>query len=156
MYWIIAVLICLGILFLLIETLITPGFGVAGILGLAALAGACGYTFIEIGTTAGLIVTSVLLLAVVALLVVVLRSKTWKRLELNTVIDSKVNKEAEAVKVGQTGTALTRLAPMGTVQFPGITCEAKSSDNTLIDAGTEVEAVALDGNKVIVKPTNKE
>lgn len=52
-------LIIIGLLLVFAEVLIIPGVGVAGILGIAAMAGSCVYAFMEISQTAGIIVTAV-------------------------------------------------------------------------------------------------
>jgi len=148
---IIASLIFFGILFLLIEFLFTAGFGVAGILGLGSLAGACVYAFLEMSTLAGIVVTACVIVLVVVCIVIILRSKTWKKMELNTEIDSQVNLESRNVSAGDRGVAMTRLAPMGTAKFGSVSLEVKSFDNKMIDSGSEIEVVDITDNKVNVK-----
>lgn len=147
-------LVMVGILFILIEFLLTPGIGIAGIVGLASFIGSCVYAFMEMGTKAGTITTAVVAVIVVILLVWMLRGKSYKKLELNAEIDAKTNLEPEALSVGDKGKTITRLAPMGTVRFGHLSCEAKSEDNTMLDPGTEVVITAIEDNKVIVKPIN--
>lgn len=151
MWWIIAALIFVGILFLLAEMLLVPGVGVAGFAGILSLAASCWYSFEKVSTRVGLIITVVNIVLVLVMLVIALREKTWKRFELGTEINSKVNNEISLVKVGDKGIAMTRLAPMGTVKFDKVSCEAKSFDNQMISASTEVEVVMIEDNKVIVK-----
>ena len=150
--WIIAALVFLGILLMLIEMLLVPGVGIAGILGLASLAGACVYAFIMVGTPAGLVVTIIVIVLLLVMLYFILREKTWKKFELKTEIDSKVGTEVEAVKTGDKGMALTRLAPMGTAVFGEVTCEVKSADNSMIAAQTPLEVVSTEDMKILVKP----
>ena len=145
-------LVMVGILFILIEFLLTPGIGIAGIVG--SFIGSCVYAFMVMGTKAGTITTAVVAVIVVILLVWMLRGKSYKKLELNAEIDAKTNLEPEALSVGDKGKTITRLAPMGTVRFGHLSCEAKSEDNTMLDPGTEVVITAIEDNKVIVKPIN--
>lgn len=147
-------LVMVGILFILIEFLLTPGIGIAGIVGLASFIGSCVYAFMEMGTKAGTITTAVVAVIVVILLVWMLRGKSYKKLELNAEIDAKTNLEPEALSVGDKGKTITRLAPMGTVRFDKLSCEAKSEDNTILDPGTPVVISSIEDNKVIVKPIN--
>jgi len=153
--WIIATLIFFGILFILIETLLVPGIGVAGVLGLGSLIASCWYAFAYISTTAGIIVTAAELVVVVALILYVLRSKTWKKLELDTEIASKVNLDSSRVKVGDSGETLTRLAPMGNARIGSLTCEVKSSDGRMIAPHTAVEVDRIEDGKIMVKPINE-
>lgn len=152
MWWIIAALLFTGIVLMFVEMLLIPGVGIAGILSFASFAAACWYAFTYIGRTAGIITTIIASIILVVLVIIILRGRTWKRFELKAEVNSKVNAENEKVKVGDRGFAQTRLAPMGTGKFDGVYCEVKSVTNAMIDAGTPIEVVETEDNKVIVKP----
>ena len=142
-------LIIIGLLLVFAEILIIPGVGVAGILGIAAMAGSCVYAFMEISQTAGIIVTAVNAVLLVLITIWVLRAKTWERLALATNIDSKaIVPEAEVVP-GTVGVTVTRLAPMGTARFGDLRLEVTAREG-IIDPGVEVEVVEVDGIKVYV------
>ena len=147
-------LIILGLLLLFAEILIIPGVGVAGILGLMSLAGSCVYAFLEISTTAGVVVTAVLSVLLVALTIYVLRAKTWKRISLNTNIESKAVADI-AVSVGDEGKTLTRLVPMGQALLGGESVEVKALEG-MINPDIEVVVVMIDDNKIYVKPKENE
>jgi len=149
----IIVLILVGILLLLAEILLIPGVGVAGVLGLGSLIASCYIAFRDLGTAAGIIVTIFNVCLVVASLVFVLRSKTWKKLELDEVIDKK-GVDQPTVKVGDTGITITRLAPMGTARIDDKGCEVTSVDG-LVDPGEEIEVVRIENQKIFVKPIPK-
>ena len=149
----IIILIAVGLLLLLVETLLIPGFAVTGILGIASLGAACYLAFTRLGTTAGIIVTVICILLAAALLVWVLRSSTWKKATLNTNIDAKVdvNADQKTVAVGTKGTSVTRLAPMGMVRFEdGSKAEVNSLDG-FIDPGAEVVVDSINGEKIFIK-----
>lgn len=152
MWWITLGLVLLGVILMLVEMLLVFGIGVAGILSFVSFGAACWYTFAFIGPTEGWWVTSIVLLLLVVMVAVILRGRTWKRFELKTEIDSKVNEDSSLVKVGDKGIAHTRLAPMGTGKFGDVTTEVKSANNTLLDAGTKIEIVEITDNQVLVKP----
>jgi membrane-bound ClpP family serine protease len=142
-------LIIIGLLLMFAEILIIPGVGIAGILGVAAMAGSCVYAFLEIGQTAGVIVTAVNAVLLVVITIWVLRAKTWERLALANNIDSKaIVPEAEVVP-GTVGVTVTRLAPMGTARFGDLRLEVTAREG-IIDPGVEVEVVEVDGIKVYV------
>lgn len=147
-------LVLLGILMMLIEFLITPGMGFAGIVGLASFVGACVYAFIVEGTQTGTIVTAVVAVIVVILFIWMLRGKSWKKLEQKEQIDVKTNTDVEKVAVGDKGITLSRLVPIGKVKFEKVTCEVHNADGTFVDPGMEVEVIAVEDNEVIVKPIN--
>ncbi len=149
---IIITLVLVGILMMLIEFLLTPGMGFAGIIGLASFVGACVYAFIVEGTQTGTVVTAVVAVIVIILFIWMLRGKTWKKLEQQEQIDVKTNTEVEKVKVGDKGVTLSRLVPIGKVKFDGVTCEVHNSDGSFVDPGVEVEVTAVEDNEVFVKP----
>jgi membrane-bound ClpP family serine protease len=149
----IIILIIVGLLLLLVETLLLPGFAVTGILGIVAMGAACWLAFTRLGNTAGIIVTIVCILLAAALLIWVMRSSTWKKATLNTKIDSKVDVNAgqKAIAVGSKGTTVTRLAPMGMVRFEDGTKAEVSSAEGFVDPGCEVEVCAIEGEKIFIK-----
>lgn len=152
----IIILMAVGLVLVLAEILLIPGVGVAGILGLASLGGSCFYAFHEFGPGTGTIVTVINVVLLVALTVYVLRAKTWKKLALNTNIDSKIQFfDENTLAVVDTGKTLTRLAPMGTAKIGENNYEVKSLEG-IIDPGTEVEIVMIEDNKIYVKPVEKD
>lgn len=145
--------IIIGLLLLFAEILIIPGVGVAGILGLLSMGGSCVYAFMEIGQTAGVVVTAVNVVLIVMLTIWVLRAKTWQRLALNTNIDAKAVVPEVNVVPGAKGVSITRLAPMGMARFGDLRLEVTAREG-IIDPGVEIEVVEVDGIKVYVT-TNK-
>jgi len=145
-------LILVGLVLMFAEILIIPGVGVAGILGLLSLGGSCIYAFYEFGNTVGAIVTGVNVLLLVALAVWILRAKTWKRMSLETNIDSKaVSDNSSVLAVGDRGRTLTRIAPMGSARFGDFVVEVKAVEG-MLDPNVDVEVVLIEDNKIYVKP----
>ena len=148
------ILTIVGLVLLLSEIFLIPGVGVAGVLGVLSLGGACYYVFYEFGVLAGAIFTAAILVVLIALIIYTIKSRAWKKLALDTSIDSKVQNIEEApLAVGDSGRAVTRLAPIGTARFEGKSYEVKSLEG-MIDAGTEVEIVMFEDNKIYVKPAS--
>ena len=143
-------LIIVGLILILAEILLIPGIGVAGILGLLAMGGSCYYSFHEFGNTVGTIVTVANSVLLICTLIYVLRAKTWKRMSLETNIDSKaVEDDSSYVSLGDKGVALTRLAPMGTVRFGDRVAEVRAVEG-IIDPGTEVEVAMIEDRRIYV------
>ena len=144
-------LIIIGLVLILAEILLIPGVGVAGVLGLLSMGGSCFYAFHEFGNVTGGVVTGLNAVLLVVLLVYVLRAKTWKRMTLETNIDSKaVADESSAVAVGDRGKTLTRLAPMGSVRFGEDVAEVKALEG-MIDPGADVEVVMIEDKRIYVR-----
>lgn len=142
-------LILLGIILILAEIFLIPGIGIAGFLGIASICGSAYYAFAYLGSWPGVIVTVINIALLSVLLFYALRGKTWKRLELDTVIDSR--KEEENIGTGDKGVATTRLGPIGSARINDKVYEVTSLEG-MIDAGSRVEVVYIENNRIYVKP----
>lgn len=153
----IILLILLGVILFLVEFFIIPGVTIAGIGGALVMGVAVFMAYRTHGPTAGnYTLFSTLLISIVSL-VFALRSKTWRRLMLKTNIDGKVEVglEDHAIKPGDAGETITRLAPIGLVRVNDKTIEGKSIGGFLYP-NTKIEVVKVLGTQIIVKPINKE
>ena len=122
------------------------------IIGVLCMAGSVVAAFVQFGNTVGFLTLVLTAIITIGAFVLMMRTRTWRRLQLKTEIDGKMNDvDPEKVKVGMTGVALSRLAPMGTGQFGDEIVEV-SSTQEFIEVDTEIEIVKIDGCKVIVKP----
>jgi len=148
----IILLILLGILLFVIEFLLVPGVTVAGIGGLILTVMGVYKAFVDFGPQTGLWVLLGTLVLSAFVIGISLRSRTWKRLMLKTEVNGTVDHDLteEEVKVGDAGKAITRLAPMGKVEFNGLVREVRSIEG-YIDEHSDVEVVSVEGNKVLVK-----
>lgn len=145
-------LIIIGQALLFIELAIIPGLGVAGVLGLGAIAGSCYLSFANISTTAGIMIILINIILATIVVMLTLRKKTWKRFSLDTNIDAKIDTsiKEKGVNIGDTGTTITRLAPSGTAAINGNTLEV-TTRGTLIDPQKNIEVIEISNNKVYVK-----
>lgn len=153
---VIIILIVLGILLFVIEFLLVPGVTVAGIGGLVLTVFGVYKAFNDFGPAVGswvLIGTIILSVFVIAMS---LRARTWNRLMLKTNVDGTVDKDLteEQIKVGDLGTSITRLAPMGKIKINALVREAKSMEG-YIDPHKEVEVVSVEGTRILVKNHKK-
>ena len=112
------VLILLGIFLFLVEFLIIPGTTIAGIGGLILMGSGVYLAFENYNSQVGFIVLIATLMASVIILVIALRSRTWKGVMLNDKIDGKVNlgPGSDKIKPGDRGVTVTRLNPMGKIK----------------------------------------
>ena len=147
------ILIVLGIVLFLIEFLIIPGTTIAGIGGLILLAAGIYLAFENYGYQVGLIILGVTLISSIIILIIALRSRTWKGVMLNTNINGIVNEgpAADLVKPGDKGITVTRLAPIGKIKVNDLIMEGKSIAGYL-NPKTEIEIIKITGSQAIVKP----
>lgn len=144
-------LLLLGVFFFIIEIFFLPGFSIAGIVGGILTVAAVWYAYNYIGNAAGH-------LALVGGIVFIglsiwgfARSKTLDRMSLKTNVDGRVDEiDEEAIKVGDTGTTISRLAPMGKVKINGKTMEAKTADD-FIDQDEKIVVKEVYKTNVLVE-----
>ena len=146
-----------GILMFIVE-MFTPGFGVAGGLGIASFAAIIVMQFLANSVTAALIVTAVLMLLLAIIIVLFIRSFQKGALSRSKIVNHAAleGESSPAVKgkgkglVGKAGTAVTALRPAGIVEIEGERLNVSTYGN-FIDAGKEVTVVAVEGLNVFVR-----
>ena len=131
-----------------------PG-AVLGILGGILMAVGCGLAFVEFGVDGGAIAVGVAL-ALVALtlyveFVLLPKTKFGQKLFLHAAVAAKSQPPPaqDAAIVGQTGEALTTLAPGGFVLIGGRKYEA-ASQSGLLPKGAPVKVTGLDNFRLLV------
>lgn len=150
--FIIITLLIAGIILLLLEVFLFPGISLAGIGATVCLIYANIYSFTELGTWPGVITLIVSIISSILVFVWFMRSKSLDRLALKKDIDSTVKQpEINAIRPGDTGIALTRLAQIGNAQFGDFIIEVKSAGD-FIDAKTPIVVDRIINNIIIVKP----
>ncbi len=152
MTWtVIAVLILIGLIFIVLEILVIPGVAVFGILGFIIILIGVWQSYVTYGTTAGHIVLGSSLLLSILALVFSLRSKTWKKMMLNSKIDGKTNIiDENKLKVGDTGKTTSRLSPAGKAFINGDFYEVHTQSEFIVP-GTEIIITKIVFNKIYVK-----
>lgn len=141
-------LIVLGLILILLELFVTPGF-VTGLLGGIAWLYALYKIYENYGTRSGHLALGGLILLLVACILIAVKSGFWNKVSLHQNVEGKVN-EIPDVKVGDTGNTLSALRPSGKVVVNGITIEA-SSMGEMIETGAFVEITKIENNKITVK-----
>lgn len=147
----IILLVLLGVFFLVVELVFLQGVTIGVLLSLASYGSAIYLAFRSNGVMGGVIAIVIILLLSLIATIFSLRAKTWRRLALNDKLEgvSMQSPEHELV-VGDKGVSLSRLCPMGKVNFNGKVYEAKSLD-AYIDQRSEVVVVGFENFTVLVK-----
>ena len=152
---IILLLITLGIILLLLEFAVIPGFTIAGVGGIILLCYSVYLSFVHYGTLAGIVTVIIIITLLPIMFFKFLKSKAGKKMQLDSKITSVVDVlEKERFRVGDQGKAISRLAPIGKVEINHHIVEGKSTGD-FIDDGATVEVVSLQDNKLIVKQINQ-
>lgn len=150
----IVILIVLGLLFLVAELVLLPGVSIGGVLSLVCYGSSIYLAFRDFGPVTGTVVIVVIVALSILATALSLRAKTWRRFSLRQKIESSsmpVMPDQE-LRVGDRGTTLSRLSPMGKIEVDGRIYEAKSLD-AYVDPRREVEVMGFENFSVIVKKT---
>lgn len=155
MWTVILTLILIGLIMVLLEILVIPGGGLAGVIGFALMVIGVFLAYSREGALAGHLTLAATVVVNAAALALALRSKTWDRMMLKKNIDGKVNLVDEnLLNVGDIGTTISRCAPMGKAVFHQQFYEVQSRSE-FIDEEQTVEIIKIEKNKIFVKPKNK-
>jgi membrane-bound serine protease (ClpP class) len=161
--WEVALLLGLGVILLLVEALVLPGFGVAGILGALAILVSIFLSLVGRLPTSGDVVIALNVIGGSMLLVGFAGWQLIRRLpedrrgrnllhreELTREL-GYVSSKARSELVGQEGVTLTDLRPAGTVQVASERIDAVS-EGPWVAAGTPVRIVRAEGYRHVVAP----
>ena len=153
-----------GIALLLLEVFVIPGFGVAGILGILALGAALVMSVVGSGATPEFLMLAAVRI-IVSLLVALLASFLLLRLMPRTPIGRQLilqgglgagqkygsAPESDLRWLGKRGRATSPLRPAGIAEIEGARVDVVS-EGELIEPGTPVEVIRVDGNRIVVRP----
>lgn len=152
MFWLVVVtLILIGLAFLLLEILVIPGTGVAGIVGFLLIGIGVWQAYSYYDATTGHWVLAGTILGTVAVLAYSLRAKTWRRVALKSEIKSRVNIiDEENLKPGDVGKSVSRLVPGGKAVFNKVYYEVRTMGE-FVDPGVEIVIEKIEDHKIFVK-----
>lgn len=151
MWTVISVLILIGLLMMIMEVLVIPGSGFAGLIGLVLMAAGVWLAYSKEGIMAGHITLASTLAINLLGLIIILRSKTWKKASLKAVNTGRVNQiDKKNLKIGEKGVTISTCAPMGKAKFKTAYYEV-STLSDFIDQEENVEIIRISGNKIFIK-----
>lgn len=144
------IVLIVGLILLTLEIVALPG-GIAGIAGIGLITFGIWQCYNIYGTTTGTWALLCSITACIILLIIFMKSKTWKRFSLNDESDSKVNQiDSSNIHVGSKGQTVARLAPTGKALIEGEMVEVHAI-NQFIDPNKAIEVVSVEGYRIDVK-----
>ena len=163
MAWLIPVLLIgAGLVLVLVEVYLIPGFNVVGMLGALLIAFAVAYVYSESGFVSGTVALAGALTAGGLLGYILWRSGAWNRFVLSTSLrrdeDAAAREQARRARhLGKSGVALTPLRPTGIVEIDGERIEV-ATQGEFIARGSNVRVVAMDRRRYFARldPTGGE
>ncbi|HBC92876.1 MAG TPA: hypothetical protein DCZ10_08215 [Pelotomaculum sp.] len=159
--WLAYLALLLGIIALVLEVFVFPGFGVAGITGIILLG--WGILLIAVDVTQA---TSALVIALVATIIILLvgiklmsRYNMWYKLTLQNRQQKEEGYLAPLSELslftGREGTALTPLRPAGAAEIDGHRLDIVT-EGEFVSTGAAVKVIKVEGTRVVVKEINKD
>jgi len=143
-----------GFILMLIEVLIIPGFGFAGVLAILTLGFGCYQAFTALSPLAGGIVTLAGAIITVILLKVLPRTSAWQKIRLTKSEDKShgyhAGKGGYEGLLNHTGTSLTMLRPSGTAIIDNQRYDVVT-DGEFIEKDSAIIVNQIDGNRIIVR-----
>ncbi len=153
--WGIIFLFLIGILLLAMEIFVVPGFGVAGVSGIAVTLFSIGMTYADKQQAVASILIS--LIMTVVLIGIMLRylpkTKTWGRIILSTKLDTSSGYIAQPTLtdlLGKTGKTITPLRPAGTIEIDDNRVDAVT-EGGFIGVDESVRVVKVEGSRIVVR-----
>lgn len=172
--WLEVALFLVGVILLLIEIFVIPGFGITGIIGILMIIAALVLAMLDwtpgrgvpastmffkpLAIVAGAIVLALVLMVAVARLFP--HTPGLNRIFLTYALHGTVAGTAEAeggtqaALVGKEGVAKTVLRPAGKALIDGVVYDVVT-DGDFLDVGTPVRVAECSGNRIVVRATGK-
>ena len=147
--------IVLGLVLVVVEVYVVPGFNVVGIFGFLSIIFGIGYAFSAHGITGGVVATVGTLGVGAALFYVLWRSGAWNRFVLSTSLApdralAEASEQTRSRYLGRTGVAVTPLRPSGVALVDGERLEV-ATEGEFIATGSRVRVVAMDRRRFFVR-----
>ncbi len=147
---VIVLALVVGLILLFTEVAVVPGFGVAGALGLLALAGGAIAAWTELGPLWGGVTGAVSVVAATVMLIWLPKSRVGRRMVLEHSQAEAVSQEDRSGLVGRRGVTATPLRPIGRVRFGSEEVDVVT-EGEYIDSNLEVEVISVEGPRVVVR-----
>jgi membrane-bound ClpP family serine protease len=148
-------LVFVGLLLIVAEVYLVPGFNVVGIIGFLLIVFAVGYSFMEGGFAGGFLLLIGSVVAGGGAFYLLWQSGAWDRFVLASTLRSdeefaERDSDARARYLGKTGAAVTPLRPTGIAEIDGERIEVVT-EGEFIAAGSQVRVVAMDRRRYFVR-----
>jgi membrane-bound serine protease (ClpP class) len=147
---VIVVVLVIGLLLLFTEVAVVPGFGVAGALGLLALAAGAIAAWTELGPFWGGMTGGVSVVAAGIMLFWLPKSRVGRKMVLEHSQAEAVSQEDRTGLIGRRGVTVTPLRPIGRVRFGSDEVDVMT-EGEYIDSNQEVEVMTVEGPRVVVR-----
>ena len=153
----IVVLFIIGVILILAEVFIIPGFGIAGISGIAAVLVSLFFIFPNTTIAINVLLAVVLFTMVIAVFMFKKfgSSRFWKRISLESSSKNYYSSSSKKDYLDQEAKTLSKLRPAGTIEINGKRIDAVS-EGAFIEKDKKVKVISVSGSRVVVRETSEE
>lgn len=163
------ILFVLGLVLLILEIFVIPGFGVAGVSGIALIVGSLvlsmqGFVFPDFEWQRDLFRRNILVVSLSTVSSIIIfgilayslpQMKLFNRLTLSAAQSAEEGftvqtKEEESKFLGKRGFTITKLRPVGKAEFDGEPLYVET-EGEFVESGQQVEIIEVSGNRMIVR-----
>ena len=158
MSWFLIFLIGLGVVLLFIEIVFLPGFGAAGVPGVALVLAGIGFAWVKFGLRTSLIYGSATVALTIPLAIIGFWLFPRTRVGRSFILDIAANR-AEGFQappqdlvnlVGKSGQSITPLRPAGAALINDQRVDVVTLGD-FIEAEVEVEVILVEGSRIVVR-----
>ena len=148
----IVVLFIIGVILILAEVFLIPGFGIAGIGGITAILISLFFIFPNTSIAVNVLLAVILFTLVIAVFMLKKfgSSRFWKRISLESDSKNYYSSSSKKDYLGQKAETLSKLRPAGTIEINGKRIDAVS-EGAFIEKGKKVKVISVAGSRVVVK-----
>ena len=150
---VVALMAC-GMILLIAEVAIIPGFGVAGVSAAALILGGTIFAWSRFGATWGMGSLLMAGAAAYAVLKIAPRTRAGRSLVLSTELKKSAVDSKAAQLMGKEGVTITALRPAGAAEIDGRRIDVVT-DGVFVDAGVAVRVLSVEGARVVVAPVTQ-
>ncbi|SDC79462.1 membrane-bound serine protease (ClpP class) [Halanaerobium congolense] len=153
----IVILFIIGIILILAEIFIIPGFGIAGISGIAVVLASLFFIFPNSSIAVNVLLAVVLFTLVIGILMVKKfgTSRFWQKISLDNSSENYFSSTSKKDYLNQEAVTLSKLRPAGTIKVGEERIDAVS-EGSFIEKGKKVKVVSVSGSRVVVRKISEE
>ena len=153
----IVVLFIIGVILILAEVFIIPGFGIAGIGGITAVL--ISLFFIFPNTTIAInVLLAVILVTLIFAIFMVKKfgsSRFWRRISLESNSKNYYSSTSKKEYLNQEAETISKLRPAGTIEIDGKRVDAVS-EGGFIEKDRKVKVISVSGSRIVVREISEE
>ncbi|MEC9490419.1 MAG: NfeD family protein [Halanaerobiales bacterium] len=153
----IVVLFIIGVILILAEVFIIPGFGIAGISGITAIFISLFFIFPNTSIAINVLLAVILITLVIAIFMVRKfgSSHLWRSISLESDSKNYYSSTSKKDYLNREAKTISKLRPAGTIKIDGKRIDAVS-EGSFIEKGKRVKVIAVAGSRIVVREISEE